>query len=302
MLCERKQTGDKELTAELLSCFPDRLREELYAVCAEKVDELRLRYMGSCSYVTDGKSFGLKTVLSRNETDAVIARLCGGSLYAHADTISKGYITVFNGIRVGVVGRAVTDNGKITGVYDISSLCIRIPHEVTDIGDPIVRLLKSTSYSEGILIYSLPGVGKSTLLRSVITSLAGGSEPKRVAVIDTRGELGSRLPPGLHADILTGYPKGLGIEIAASTLNPQLIVCDEISAESNDAASIKAAHNCGVPLLATAHAKDVRGLLNRSGVRLLHDAGIFGRYVGITRSNGNDYNYTVTSAGRAYVD
>ena len=195
-------------------------------------------------------------------------------------------------IRVGVCGRAVYESGKLTGIYDISSFCIRIPHEIHGIGHTVCRLIRATG--KGVLIYSPPGVGKTTLLRSVISILASGDSPTRIAVIDSRGELSAKLSSGLSADVLSGYPKGYGIEIAARSLNPELIVCDEISSDISEISAIKAAHNCGIPLLATAHADNVPSLLRRTGISALHEARIFGSYVGIKRGIGKDFRYEVT--------
>lgn len=283
---------DPELNERLFSYLPPRISELILSTSVGKIDEIRLRCGGNCSLTSNGKNISMQTSLTRSEIDSTLTKMCDGSLYAFSDTINRGYITLHGGIRVGVGGRAVVENGRVMGVYDISALCIRIPHEVTGVGSLVRDLL--TASGSGVLIYSRPGIGKTTLLRSLISSLAGGRSPLRVAVVDTRGELGGRLPRGLCADILSGYPKGEGISIAAGTLNPQLIVCDEISGEPSEAEAIKSAHNCGVPLLASAHASDVSGLLMRSGIRLLHDARIFGNYVGIERGEGKDYLYTVT--------
>ena len=40
----------------------------------------------------------------------------------------------------------------------------------------------------------------------------------------------------MNTDVLTGYPKSEGIEMAIRTLSPEMIVCDEISKSSEVAA------------------------------------------------------------------
>ena len=287
---DRSSGLDRAITAELLRCLPSRLRDELLSLNSPKIDELRLRVGGVCSTVTDGKSRSLDFTFSQSDAAETVKRLCGGSLYAHAETLRLGFVTLGGGIRVGVVGRAVTERGRVVGVYDVQSLCIRIPHVIDGVGDQLCRILRR---GEGALVYSRPGVGKTTLLRSVIKTLSTGNDPMRVSVIDTRGELDHSLPPDGSVDLLSGYPRGEGIEIAARTMNPQLIVCDEIGSSLDEANAIKAAHNCGVPLLATSHASSLSSLLCRSGIALLHDARIFDCYVGIERSV-NDYRYSVT--------
>lgn len=288
---------DREVSDTLLSYLPSRLSAEILNTELHKIDEIRLRAGGLSSLSSDKRNVTLNTILTQKETDNILRLMCDCSLYAFRDTINKGYITLKGGIRVGVCGRAVIEKDKITGIYDVSSLCIRIPHEIYGIGNTVSRLVRSTR--TGVLVYSLPGVGKTTLLRSVISTLASGDTPMRVAVIDTRGELSSKLQSRLSVDLLSGYPKGEGIEIASRTLNPELIVCDEIGADMAEISAIKAAHNCGVPLLATSHADSVSGLLRRTGISVLHEANIFGAYVGITRGSGKDYRYEITPYDRA---
>ena len=93
--------------------------------------------------------------------------------------------------------------------------------------------------------------------------------------------------------MLSGYPRGLGIEIATRTLNAQLIACDEIGADC-EAEAIISAQNSGVPFVATAHADSISGLVKRSAILKLHKAGIFGRYVGIRRTDDGIFRYTVS--------
>ena len=113
-------------------------------------------------------------------------------------------------------------------------------------------------------------------------------------MIDTRGELAFSLSgERLCLDILSGYPRDIGIEIATRTMSSQLIVCDEIGGVG-EAEAIIAAQNCGVPFLASAHAENAGELLRRTGIAKLHAARIFGCYVGIKRRGVGDFTYTVT--------
>ena len=122
----------------------------------------------------------------------------------------------------------------------------------------------------------------------------GHNRPKRTVVIDTRGELSfSTEGEDLCLDVLSGYPRRLGIEIATRCLNAEVIICDEIG-DYEEAMSLVASHNCGVPLIASAHAKSVDQLLMRTGLRLLHEAKIFGAYVGVSRDRANNFEYDIT--------
>lgn len=284
------------LPPALVSVLPERLCREIEesVPCNGRVEEVRLR-RGKCASLTvEGKNLRMRTVLNGKEMDALLVRMCEGSLYAYGDTLREGYISLKGGIRVGICGRAAVVDGRITGICEVSAIAVRIPHPVPPIGRELELLLRRMALCRGVLLYAPPGVGKTTALRAVAMRMAGGEHPLRVAVVDTRGELCYGLGGSeLLLDLLSGYPRGVGITIAARTLAAQLIVCDEIG-DLAEAREIVEAHNCGIPLLASAHASRVEELLARPGMRLLHEAGCFGAYVGLSRrADGFDFAYDV---------
>lgn len=214
-----------------------------------------------------------------------VASLCDHSLHAHMDTIREGYIALPGGVRVGVAGRAICEDGLICNVADITSLCIRVPAGRWGVGREVFAKIRRGGFRESYLFYSPPGVGKTTLLRDLSRSLAQEAG-LRVVIIDSRCELAcEELVLTEHIDIYSGYPKGKAIELATRTMNPQYIVCDEIGS-LEEAMSLLAVENAGVPLLASAHAFGIDQLLRRQNIRLLHRAGVFDHYVGLTRDCG----------------
>lgn len=273
-----------------------------------RIEEIRLRAGRRATLTVDGANIPTSVILTSADLTAILTHMCGGSLYAYAQTINQGYITLPDGIRVGVVGRAVCEDGRVIGVCEITGLCIRIPHPHGNMGAPVCRLLRrlnSGPYApQGVLIYAPPGVGKTTLLRAIAAGMAGGTAfgrnqgpPLRTVVIDTRGELGFDCDePSLCIDILRGYPRARGVEIATRTMSAQLMVCDEIG-DVEEAAALVSAHHGGVPLVATAHGGSVEELLRRTGLRMLHKARLFGAYVGIRRDGRGDFIYRTTEWG-----
>ena len=287
------------------AALPFRLSDEIRRTgYGERIEEIRMRRGRRCSLVVSGDNVMLDTIMSQSDIQAVLEGICQGSMYAFSDTINQGYIALPEGVRVGVCGRAGCDGERVIGIYEISSLSVRIPHKSRPVGDEICALLEDFDRVNGVLIYSPPGVGKTTLLRGVASKLASGNwkdagqnstkKPLRTVVVDTRGELGFDVDgESLCLDVLSGYPRRRGIEIATRCLNAEVIICDEIG-DYEEAMSLVASHNCGVPLVASAHAGSVDQLLSRTGLRLLHEASIFGAYVGIRRDGRGGFLYDVT--------
>lgn len=264
--------------------------EQLYGA----ISEIRIRVGRKLCLTTVEGGFNRLTALTvdRNMVTASVAALCNHSLHTHMDTIREGYIAVDGGIRVGVAGRAVCEGGRLCAVTDISSLCIRIPAQVGTVDPILLRELKNGGFRESVLFYSPPGVGKTTVLRNLSYALAS-EIGLRVAIIDTRMELyADALAHTENVDIYSGYPKGIAIELATRTMNPQYIICDEIGS-LDEARALLEVENTGVPLLASAHARSVTELLRRPNIRLLHRSGVFDRYAGLSREAGQmDYCFT----------
>ena len=137
-------------------------------------------------------------------------------------------------------------------------------------------------------------MGKTTLLRALAKEVSSPRYGRHTVIVDTRGELNVELnDPTLNLDVMSGYPRELGIEIAVRTMGAQLIICDEIGSMADAHATLGAA-NCGVPLIASAHAASVGELLERPAIEILHRAHVFGKYVGLSRRTARGFDYRVT--------
>ena len=239
---------------ELLSILPPRLRREVDILGRESMQELRLRINAPPELVLWERSHWLSGSITRDELNFVINTASRYSPWT-ASTASQGYITAPGGHRIGLCGDVVCRNGAVEGIREVHSLCIRIARDIQGIAG------HASDIDGSILILGAPGWGKSTLLRDLVRLLA---ENETVCVVDERCELypdGFRR--GKRMDILTGCPKRIGIDMALRTMGPSCIAVDEITAEGDCHALMQAA-NCGVRLIATAHASSAQDFLSRS--------------------------------------
>ncbi len=266
-----------------ISYLPPHLAEAVLRVMSFRkipIDEIRLREARLLSVTAGQTNISCEITCTHEDITKTVAKLCGNSLYSHSESIRDGYILTDCGIRVGVCGHAVVADGRMTLVRDITSLNIRIPHHVLGAADRLYSLLQHTE-GKNILIYSPPGMGKTTVLRELIPLLASSEPPRRVAVIDTRYELCIKPSSADMTDVFYGYPRYEGILNAVRTMSPEYILCDEISTEQ-DVRAISHAHFAGISVCATVHAKTFPELQQIPLLTPLFTARIFNIAYGIT--------------------
>lgn len=194
------------------------------------------------------------------------AEICRYSVYSFEEEIAQGFVTLDGGHRVGLCGTAVTKNGVITSLKDISGLNIRIAHQIYGCADELFNSIFSNGV-HSLLLGGKPLSGKTTVLRDLARRLG---ERHRVVIIDSRNELSAsvRGTPsfdiGLNTDALCGCEKSEGIMLAIRSLSPEVIICDEIG---DDEAAVEKAMFCGVKMIASAHADSITQLKKRPSTR-----------------------------------
>lgn len=245
------------------------------------LEEIRMR-KGCQVLIKDQSGIRSTALIFTEELMAeTLVLLTSHSYYMHTDTIREGYISLEGGIRVGVVGTAVTDEESIISVNDISFLSIRIPRAVSGAADPLIGRMSEKAFKEGALIYSLPGVGKTTVLRE-FARFTAGKLLLSTALIDTRNELSTGLDDCPALSVYRSYPKAMAVEIAIRTACPEIVILDEIG-EKESRALIGTAPS-GIPIVASAHAKCMEDLKARPGIGELINAGVFGIFCRLTRT------------------
>jgi len=241
----------------LLRLLPTRFQGQVDDLGRETAQELRLRLDRPPELVCGRKRYSLEGTCRADDLQYIINAASRYSPWAAA-TMAQGYLTAPGGHRIGLGGRAVCRGERVEGIQEISSLCIRIARDFPGVGEA------AGGETGSLLILGPPGWGKTTLLRDVIRQRA---RRQAVSVVDERGEL---FPEGFDrgrgTDVLTGCPKAAGVLMALRTLSPGCIAVDEITREDDSQALLQAA-NCGVALLATAHASSLADLKRRPGYR-----------------------------------
>ena len=161
----------------LLSVVPQRLRQDVDRLGKKTMEELRLRIGQPVELLLGGASCQLEATATMEDIRFVINTASRYSPWA-ASTISKGYLTATGGHRIGICGECVIQDGQVTAIREVYSLCIRVARDFPGIG-------KATPDCGSLLILGPPGAGKTTLLRDIIRTRS--NRGTAVSVVDERG-------------------------------------------------------------------------------------------------------------------
>lgn len=210
--------------------------------------------------------------------------LCGNSLYAHEEELKNGFIKMKNGSRAGISGN-LGQNGIMK---DVTSINIRISREIYGAANDILKGYKGG----GLLIVGAPGSGKTTVLRDLVRQLSNGATGKlmRIAVIDSRGELGGNMNVnnlGVSTDVLITPDKAVGIEIAVRTLFPEIVAFDEIGTVE-ELKKVTESFYAGVTVITTAHIGSFEELMRRNVTRQLITSNAVSQIALLPRLHGAD--------------
>lgn len=214
-------------------------------------------------------------ICRREQLESCFLRFCEESVYAHEEELRQGYIAVAGGIRVGVAATAVSEDGRVCAVRQVTSLCVRLPRRHVGCAASLMPLIHTCDGVQSTLLVGEPSSGKTSLLRDLASTLA--ARRVRVAVVDERGELGG-VDGLVGCDVLRGYTKAVGILQAVRCLAPQVVLFDELGDEAEQDAVCACAH-VGVAVVASLHGNAPQVLQKKAAVRRLIEQGVFGQWV-----------------------
>ena len=255
-----------------LNLLPVWMRENVDRQGRDTLQEIRLRLNVPPELITSSGCFWLERPVSVDDLRFCVNVASRYSPWA-AGTLALGFLTAPGGHRIGICGEAVVSDQIMTGIQSPTSLCIRVARDFAGIAGQAAQLNGS------ILIIGKPGSGKTTLLRDLIREKSNMG-PGSIAVVDERGEIFpavnhiSCFYAGKRTDVLTKCSKRQGIEAVLRNMGPETIAVDEITAQEDCDALIRAGW-CGVKLLATAHAGNCRDLRSRPVYKPIIESKLF---------------------------
>ncbi len=248
-----------------MSFLPSEIKNAVERLNYDYITEIRLRrgqpviieYQGEYKYVgpsglarSDGEFLGI------DEIEPVINSATGGCIYNYVEQMKSGFITVEHGIRIGIAGEYVTQGGEVLNIKNITSLNIRIPHNVLGCADYLVKNL----FSEGLhstALFSKPGLGKTTLLRDTAINLSK-LKKYNILVFDERNEIaaidgyGNGFNLGDRVDVIRCHNKKSAISSAIRAMKPHVIITDELYG-AEDIKAMEYACDCGITVIASTH-------------------------------------------------
>lgn len=258
----------------------------------EDVQEIRLR-TGQPVRVCCGRqelvmyAEGKPYIVTKEDLKETMGYISSYSLYAFENELRQGFLTIEGGHRVGIAGKVIAENNHVKNIQYISSVNIRISHELIGCADRILPYITKNMQVCHTLIISPPGCGKTTLIRDLIRQISDGGKYVKgcsVGVVDERSELGgcylgvAQNHLGTRTDILDCCPKAEGMIMLIRSMAPRVIAVDEIGTP-DDIRAVEYAMHCGCRLIASVHGLDMEEASRKPVLGELIRKRLFERYV-----------------------
>lgn len=265
------------------SCLCERLPKELAAKLAgldrksaDGLQEIRVYADGQTEFVIGGAAREIPVHVRMQE---LLAALSAQALYSCETQMAQGYIPLPGGHRAGVCGVMVRQQDGTWCMVDVSSVCIRVSHDIPHASRAIrPYLVDDVHVPQRVLLLGAPGCGKTTVLRDAAIYLAQSG--LHVAVADEREELFARrmYDTPKRLDVLGGVEKAMAMPMLIRSMAPQVVVTDEIG-KHEDVPALLDAVRCGVGLIASAHARSMAEAKRRPALRQLMEEEAFDWYI-----------------------
>ena len=301
-----------KLSDEIINSLSVNLREKIKCISRNNVniEEIRLRSQKPLILNANNKDYFYNLnsgkldvkmdnpyIVTKEDVEQTFQIICKYSIHSFMDDIKKGFITLRGGHRVGLVGKAIVEEGQVKNLKHISSLNIRVSREIKGCSNKILpHIIRANNQVNNTLIISPPQCGKTTLIRDIVRNLSNGNEDYafkgiKVALIDERNEISGsylgipQMDVGIRTDIIETCPKDLGITMLLRSMSPNLIVTDEIG-NINEIKALYTALNGGVSLITTVHGDSIEDIKNRKELSNLLDKDLFKKIIILSAKKG----------------
>ncbi len=286
---------------EIFLYFPFKAREELSKFDSNSVEEIRIRNNRPIFLKIGQDEIRTGYTIHTEEILEILQKICDNSIYTYQNQICNGYITIKGGHRIGITGNVVIKDGQVTNISHIYSLNFRIARQVLDCSNYVLPYVINKNSIFNTILVSPPGRGKTTILRDLVRKLSNGITEYHfkginVAVADERGEIAAMykgVPQndiGERTDVLDNIPKALGMKMLVRSMNPKVIVADEIGTKE-DVEAIKYAICSGVKGIFTAHGDSIDDIIQNPILSELYRENLFERIIFIKENREISLEY-----------
>lgn len=271
--------------AEVINYFPYGIKQCIQEFNGDfnLLEEIRIRVDREILLKIGQVEYILNYIVSSKEILEILQKICDNSIYTYQNQICNGYITIKGGHRVGITGSIVFKEGQVINISHIYSLNFRIAKEIIGCSNKILKYIlnikENTVFNS--IILSPPGRGKTTLLRDCVRNISDGIEEIgfkgiNVGVVDERGEIAAMykgIPQndlGKRTDILDNVSKDIGMKMLIRSMNPNVIVADEIGT-AEDVLAINYAVCSGIKGIFTAHGSTLNDIILNPILKKLYE-------------------------------
>ena len=291
---------------DILKYFPKELKEKVIMHPLNKLEEIRIRLNKPVALKIGQDEKILNYIIDSKDIMQILQHICDNSIYSYQNQICEGFITIAGGHRVGITGNVVIKDGKVTNISYISSLNFRIAKQIFGCSKMALQYIldieNNTIYNT--LVVSPPGRGKTTLLRDIVKNISDGIpeigfKGLNIGVVDERGEIAAmhkgveQNELGIRTDVLDNIPKSIGLKMLIRSMNPRVIVADEIG-KKEDVEAIEYGVCSGVKGIFTAHGENIQDIIANPVLNRLYNDKIIERILFLDKNRNVTLEYSDT--------